>query len=72
MSEASEFTITLNGDPFRLGGEVSVAQLVELLKMKPNRVAVEINRDVIPKARYAQTIVRAGDIVEVINFVGGG
>jgi thiamine biosynthesis protein ThiS len=72
MSEASPITITLNGDPHLLAGELSVAQLVESLKMRPNRVAVELNLDVVPRARYAQTIVRSGDVVEVINFVGGG
>jgi thiamine biosynthesis protein ThiS len=72
MSEPSSITITLNGDPYRLEREISVAQLVELLRMKPNRVAVEINRDVVPKVRYAETMIRAGDVVEVISFVGGG
>jgi thiamine biosynthesis protein ThiS len=71
-SSSTTITITLNGDPHQLPGEVSVEQLVELLKMKPNRVAVELNREVILKARYAETIIRSGDVVEVINFVGGG
>jgi sulfur carrier protein len=40
--------------------------------VKLTRVAVELNREVVPKARYEDTIIRAGDVVEVINFVGGG
>ena len=40
--------------------------------MRRGRVAVEINREIVPKANYDVTIVRAGDSVEIINFVGGG
>ena len=40
--------------------------------MRPQRIAVEINRQVVPKSDYAATILRAGDEVEIINFVGGG
>ncbi len=65
-------TITLNGEPYALEPGTSVAALVEALKMRPARVAVEINREVVPKARYGATEIRAGDQVEIINFVGGG
>ncbi len=64
--------ISLNGEPHQLEREISVMQLVESLKVKLTRVAVELNREVVPKAKYADTIIRAGDVVEVINFVGGG
>ncbi len=64
--------ITLNGEPHQLAPGTSVAALVEALKMRPARVAVEINREVVPKARYAATELRAGDTVEIISFVGGG
>ena len=68
-----EPTIVLNGDPYTLTDRrVSVAQLVEQLKLKPSRVAVEINREIIGKARYATTFFKTGDTVEIINFVGGG
>jgi sulfur carrier protein len=65
-------TITLNGERYALDSGTSVAALVEALKMRPARVAVEINREVVPKARYTATEIRAGDRVEIINFVGGG
>ena len=42
------------------------------LKLKPTRVAVEINREIIGKSLYATTFFKAGDTVEIINFVGGG
>ncbi len=65
-------TITLNGEPFTLDGDARVSALIEGLKMRPSRVAVEINRAVVPKAKYAETVIHAGDQVEIINFVGGG
>jgi sulfur carrier protein len=43
-----------------------------MIKIELNGVAVEINRAVIPKAEYERTIIKQGDQVEVINFVGGG
>jgi sulfur carrier protein len=64
--------ITLNGEPHTLEGETSVMRLVESLKVKLSRVAVELNQEIVPKARYEDIVIRAGDVVEVINFVGGG
>ncbi|HEY2664435.1 MAG TPA: sulfur carrier protein ThiS [Candidatus Binataceae bacterium] len=73
MPSNQEPTIVLNGEQYTLAGSrVSVAQLVEELKLKPTRVAVEINREIIGKTRYATTFFKAGDTVEIINFVGGG
>ena len=40
--------------------------------MKPTRIAVELNREVVPKADYASITLREGDELELINFVGGG
>jgi sulfur carrier protein len=65
-------SITLNGDPFPLDGDTALIALLERLNMRRGRVAVEINREIVPKARYDETMVRAGDRVEIINFVGGG
>ena len=64
-------TIVLNGIERRLAASTSVAQLLAADGFG-QRVAVEINREIVPKANYDATIVRAGDHVEIINFVGGG
>ena len=64
--------ITLNGDPFELAGELTVTALLQQLKIDPRRVAVELNLAVLKRATFDQTIVRAGDEVEIVNFVGGG
>lgn len=65
-------TIILNGDPYTIDGEVQLIAMLERLNMRQRRVAVEINREIVPKAKYPETVIRPGDSVEIINFVGGG
>jgi sulfur carrier protein len=50
----------------------TLAALVEILGMKSDRVAVELNRDIVPRDRWAQTVLNEGDRLEVVHFVGGG
>jgi thiamine biosynthesis protein ThiS len=50
----------------------TLAALVESLGMKADRVAVELNRDIVPRDRWAETKVHEGDRLEVVHFVGGG
>ncbi len=65
-------TIELNGEPFELDAEQPVSRLIERLGLRPVRIAVEVNREVVTKAEYPRTLLRHGDKVEIINFVGGG
>lgn len=50
----------------------TLAALIETLGMKPDRVAVELNRDIVARARWPETALREGDKLEVVQFVGGG
>jgi sulfur carrier protein len=72
MPDSITSSIILNGDPYPLSGDTRLTELLERLKMRRGRVAVEINREIVPKANYDATVVRVGDQVEIINFVGGG
>ncbi len=72
MPDSIASSIILNGDPFPISGDTRLTELLERLKMRRGRVAVEINREIVPKANYDATVVKAGDHVEIINFVGGG
>ena len=65
-------TITLNGDPFDVAGPLTVNELLARLEIDPRRVAVEHNLMVVKHATYDSTLVKEGDEVEVVNFVGGG
>jgi len=50
----------------------TLAALVELLNMKPDRVAVELNREIVPRDRWSETLLNEADHLEVVHFVGGG
>ncbi len=65
-------TITLNGEQRDLPEALTVANLLGLLGVKPEHVAVERNRDLVPRARHAEAILAPGDTVEVVTLVGGG
>ncbi|HEY2525484.1 MAG TPA: sulfur carrier protein ThiS [Candidatus Binataceae bacterium] len=68
----SRFAIQLNGEPYTVESDPGLPALLERMKMRRGRVAVEINRIVIPRAQYDSVSLKEGDVVEVINFVGGG
>lgn len=65
-------TIRLNGDPHEILEPLSVSALLTALDIDPRRVAVELNLAVVKKARYDSAVVKEGDEVEIVNFVGGG
>ena len=64
--------ILLNGDPRDLPGPMSLADLLAHLQIDPRVVAVEYDRVVIKRARYAETMIMEGGEVEIVAFVGGG
>jgi thiamine biosynthesis protein ThiS len=64
--------VTVNDEPRRLPPGATVADLVATLGLGPRRVAIEVNREIVPRATYAATVLRDGDTIEVIHFVGGG
>ena len=69
---SSEIQITLNGEPYAVRGDERLIALIEGSKLKRGRVAVEINRVIVPKAEWERTMIAPGDVVEIVNFVGGG
>jgi sulfur carrier protein len=64
--------IRLNGEMRSIAEGSSVAELVESLGLASRRVAVELNQDIVSRTSYAATVLRPGDVVEVVQFVGGG
>ncbi len=69
---AAELAVTVNGSPMRLPLGASVADLLERLHIATPRVAVERNREILPKAQYGTTALADGDAYEVVELVGGG
>ncbi|MBQ8967841.1 sulfur carrier protein ThiS [Ruminococcus sp.] len=63
--------VKVNGTQMEIAG-VTVAEFLEKNGYDRTKVAVEINLDIVPKARYDSTVINDGDSVEVVSFVGGG
>lgn len=64
--------IMLNGTRVELPDGLDVLGLVQAAALSPDTVVVEVNGDIIEKARYDQTTLKNGDQVEIVSFVGGG
>ena len=64
--------VILNGDPSDIKEGCSVADLLEQLQIGRERVAVEVNLEIVPKSAYDFHSLTTGDRIEIVHFVGGG
>ena len=62
----------INGEGKKFEAPLSLAQLIEQLGMKGDRVAVELNREIVARADWARTELKDNDRLEIVHFVGGG
>jgi len=65
-------TIILNGEPRTLDGPTTVGGMLTALGFDPRKVAVERNREIVPKSTFADTALADGDEIEIVHFIGGG
>ena len=64
--------ITVNGTPRELAGEFTLAELLVHLDLRLQQVAVEVNRQLVPRTLHQSHVLKAGDWVEIVTLVGGG
>ncbi len=64
--------VFVNGETKKIPDGLTVSGLLEHLEIKHERVAVEINEEIVRKATYGEVMVNEGDRVEVVQFMGGG
>jgi thiamine biosynthesis protein ThiS len=64
--------LIINGEDRSFENPLTLQGLVEQLGMKADRVAVELNRDIVPRDQWARTELVEGDRLEIVHFVGGG
>ncbi|MFM9905639.1 MAG: sulfur carrier protein ThiS [Pyrinomonadaceae bacterium] len=64
--------ILLNGETRELPAETNLDMLLDFFSLPAKRIAVELNKTVIPRAEWGQIAVNDGDQIEVVHFVGGG
>jgi thiamine biosynthesis protein ThiS len=64
--------LIINGEAREFWDAPDLLSLVDQLGMKPDRVAIELNRDLIPREQWGRTPLAEGDKLEIVHFVGGG
>jgi thiamine biosynthesis protein ThiS len=62
----------INGEARDFASPLSLSSLIEQLGMKQDRVAIELNRNIVPREQWATTSLTDGDRLEIVHFVGGG
>lgn len=70
--KANPMNLLLNGEPASAPESLSVAQFLDLLDLPRKGVAVELNRQIVPKSAYDAVRLSDGDRIEIVQFVGGG
>jgi thiamine biosynthesis protein ThiS len=69
---SGSISISLNGEPTTIAGQSTLEDLVAGLKLVPQRIAIELNREVVKRVLWEKTPLEDGDKVEIVHFVGGG
>jgi sulfur carrier protein len=74
MSESAvaALALSVNGEPRSAPVGATMRDLVELLQLDGRRIAVAVERDVVPRSEYARHVLRDGDRIEILEAVGGG
>ena len=65
-------TVIVNGEPKNCPDGLTLAQFIEQLGLKGDRVAVELNRQIAARGTWAERMLHEGDRLEIVHFVGGG
>ena len=72
MNNLNVAKIQLNGDPYEIDTGTNLNELLNKLKIQKNKVAIEVNGEIVEKNKYQNLILNKGDKVEIVNFIGGG
>ncbi len=66
-----ETMVKVNGELFNIAG-MTVSEYLEQSRFDRARIAVELNEEFLPKAKYSETVLKDSDSLEIVSFVGGG
>ena len=64
--------ISVNGERRSFPAGITVMALVADLELDVRKVAVELNREIVPRSAYSAISLRSGDVLEIVHFIGGG
>ena len=72
MNNSNVAKIQLNGDPYEINGRTNLNELLNKLKIQKNKVAIEVNGEIVQKDKYQNLVLKKDDKVEIVHFIGGG
>lgn len=72
VNEQTLIEIIVNGEPQQIVTGATVTELIQQLALTPERLAIELNLNILPRTQWAVTRLQAGDQLEIVHFVGGG
>ena len=72
MNNLNVAKIQLNGDPYEINNGIDLNELLNKLKIQKNKVAIEVNGEIVEKNKYQNLILNKNDKVEIVHFIGGG
>ena len=72
MNNLNVAKIQLNGSTFEVNGGTNLNELLNMLKIPKNKVAIEVNGEIVEKNKYLNLILNKDDKVEIVHFIGGG
>ncbi len=72
MNNLNVAKIQLNGDPYEINNGTNLNELLNKLKIQKNKIAVEVNGEIVQRNKYPNLILNKDDKVEIVHFIGGG
>ena len=72
MNNLNVAKIQLNGGSYEINNGTNLNELLNKLKIQKNKVAIEVNGEIVEKNKYPNLVLNKGDKVEVVKFIGGG
>ena len=72
MNNLNVAKIQLNGGSYEINNGTNLNELLNKLKIQKNKVAIEVNGEIVEKSKYLNLILNKGDKVEIVKFIGGG
>jgi len=64
--------IQINGEEKEIANGLTLARLLEEMQLRPGRVVIELNREIVAREAHVSTLLKEGDALEIVHFVGGG
>ena len=72
MNNLNVAKIQLNGNPYEINDGTNLNELLNKLKIQKNKVAIEVNGEIVERKKYPSLILNKNDQVEIVQFIGGG